>query len=87
MRAVGVRELKDGATELLRQVRERGETIALSHRGQVFARIVPVQEAEGAARSFDEWETAAKALADGISQRWPAGVSAVDAVREQRRDP
>lgn len=86
MRRVGVRELKNGASELLRDVRENGEMIELTHHGRVFARIMPVRESEDVALGFGEWEAEADALAQEIGKRWPAGVSAVDAVREGRRE-
>jgi len=42
MRAIGVRELKERASQVLRRVRERGEEVAVTHHGRVVARLIPV---------------------------------------------
>ena len=86
MEAIGVRELKERASEILRQVREEGISFEITYHGRVIARIVPVREAssEDSSRSafWERWDR----LAQAIGERWPEGVSAVDAVREGRRD-
>jgi prevent-host-death family protein len=86
MESVGVRELKTQASRILRRVRQRRETIAVTYRGKVVARLVPA-EGEAAAR-----ETAAAVWADlddlaaEIGARWPKRITAARAVREQRRE-
>ncbi len=87
MQAVGVRELKEHTSEILRRVREGQETIEVTYRGKVVARLVPVEEPA----VVDSAEIAAiwtdlDRLAEEISARWPAGVSAVEAVRDVRRE-
>ena len=89
MEAVGVRELKEQTSQILRRVREGRETIAVTYRGKVVARLVPVEEP--AVGRVDQAELARlwadiDQLAAEIGARWPAGVSAVDAVRDVRRD-
>ena len=42
MASVGVRELKQRTSEVLRRVRERGEPVDVTFRGEVVARLVPV---------------------------------------------
>ena len=42
MRAIGVRELKERASQVLRRVRERGEEVEVTHHGRVVARLIPV---------------------------------------------
>ncbi len=85
MKSVGIRELKSKATSILRGVQESGETVSVTIRGKEVARIVPArrhatpEELESFQRRMDE-------LRDKIAPLWPEGVSAVDAVREQRRD-
>jgi prevent-host-death family protein len=86
VRTVGVRELKDSATELLRRVRDDGETIEVTYRGRVVARLVPVRQPGESAASAAAWRAQADALAARIGRHWPSGASVVDAVREQRRD-
>jgi prevent-host-death family protein len=78
--------LKNGATELLRRVRDDGETIEVTYHGRVVARLVPVRESDAPAASAAAWRAQADALAARVGRSWPAGASAVEAVREQRRD-
>lgn len=91
MRRVGIRELKTHTSEILRQVREQAEPIAITHRGQVVARLVPAQEAgaieqpvdhEALKAFWESWDVLAAKIGEGL----PAEVSAVDIVKEGRRD-
>lgn len=85
MHAIGVRELKAHATEILWSVREEGTTFEVTYRGRVIARLVPASQPEAPAsleNFWDRWD----ALSRKVSARWPEGVSAVDAVREARRE-
>lgn len=41
MSSVGVRELKEQTSEIVRRVREDGETIDITYRGEIVATIVP----------------------------------------------
>jgi prevent-host-death family protein len=43
-RTVGVRELRQRATEIVRQVRVKGVAVQITYRGKVVARLVPVPE-------------------------------------------
>jgi prevent-host-death family protein len=81
---VGIRALKEHASAIIRRVHEEGEAIEVTHRGRVVARIVPV--APRAARATEAVWTDLDALAAEIGARWPANVSALDAVREGRRE-
>jgi prevent-host-death family protein len=83
---VGVRELKQRASSILRQVCENKETITITHRGRAIARLVPVEDAEG--QQEKAWKVWAEMdeLAKKISAHWPKGVSAAEAVAEQRRE-
>ena len=82
MLTVGIRELKQQASELIRQVRESGDEIRVTYHGKVVARILPVQPAaEEVQRAWDDLDR----LADEIGKRWPQGVSAAEAVSEGRR--
>jgi prevent-host-death family protein len=83
---VGVRELKTHASRILRDVVERGDTVEVTHRGRVVARIVPVAASEAAAADNDAVWSDIDRLAAEIGARWHAGVTALDAVREGRRD-
>ncbi len=82
MVTVGIRELKQQTSELIRRVRERGDEIYVTHHGKVVARIVPVL-----AEPEDDtlaWESLDR-LAAEIGNRWPEGVPASQAVSEGRR--
>lgn len=83
MPAVGVRELKEHTSRVLRRVREGRGTIDVTYRGKVVARLVPVDEAP---RDLAAYWTDIDRLAAEIGARWPAGVSASDAVAEGRRE-
>ncbi len=86
MRAIGVRELKERASQVLRRVRERGEEIEVTHHGRVVARLIPVsQERRRRRASAAAWSTLDR-VAREIGARWPKGRSAANAVREGRRD-
>ena len=88
MGAVGVRELKRRASAIIRQVRESREIIDITHRGEVVARLVPVERPLGPAeetRFAAVWADMDR-LAAEIAAHWPAGVTAEEAVREQRRE-
>ena len=84
MTTVGIRELKQQASELIRQVREEGKEISVTYRGEVVAVLVPVRR-----RSRTEEEAQAWAeidlLAAAIGASWPEGVSAAEAIEEERQ--
>jgi len=44
MSSVGVRELKEHASEIVRRVREDGETIDITYRGEIVATIAPKRD-------------------------------------------
>jgi prevent-host-death family protein len=86
MRAIGIRELKARASQVLRRVRERGEEVEVTHHGRVVARLIPVSRERRRPRALAAaWSTLDR-VAREIGARWPKGRSAVKAVREGRRD-
>lgn len=81
-----IRELKERTSEVLRQVRERGQEVDVTHHGRVVARLVPVSpEPRRPVKAAATW-TALDRVAREIGGRWPKGRSAAAAVREGRRD-
>ncbi|MBM2811098.1 MAG: Antitoxin [Chloroflexi bacterium] len=87
MEKIGVRELKALGSEIVRRVREDGAAYEVTYHGRVVARLVPVQGEARDSMSDAEWEAECDALVDEIAKASPAGgVSAVDLVREQRRE-
>lgn len=83
---VGIRELKQRASEILRSVREDGQEVAITYHGRVVARLVPVLPARAIGRGREEkvW-VALDELAQEIGEHWPEGVGAVEAIAEGRR--
>jgi prevent-host-death family protein len=86
MRSVGVRELKSRTSQVLRLVRASGEEIEITHHGQVIARLVPVPQGRRPPRRPAAAWASLDRVAREIGARWPRGRSAVEAVREGRRD-
>lgn len=79
---VGIRELKQQASELVRLVRETGSEVQVTYHGEVVALLIPVKpvrkDSENAWAKLDN-------LAAEIGARWPKGISAADAMIEARR--
>jgi prevent-host-death family protein len=84
VRSVGVRELKQRTSEILRELQARGEEIEVTHHGRVIARLVPARRAAARPRAAAAWSTLDR-VAREIGARWPKGRSATAAVREGRR--
>jgi prevent-host-death family protein len=84
MRAVGVRELKQRTSQVLRELQKSGEEVEVTHHGRVVARLVPVRRAPAPRRVAAAWTTLDR-VAREIGARWPKGKSAAAAVREGRR--
>jgi prevent-host-death family protein len=85
-RTVGVRELKAQISRILRDVIDQGEAVEVTHRGRPIARIIPLAAPTPEGRNDDAIWTDIDRLAAEIGTRWPVGSTAVDAVREGRRD-
>ena len=87
MKTFDVVELTERIDEVLRMVEKEGEIIGITNHGEVIAHLVPVSSSQSPAGSAkrDVW-TDLDRLAAEISAHWPADVSAVDAVRDVRRE-
>jgi prevent-host-death family protein len=85
MAEIGVRELKEKTSDVLRRVRDQNESIDITYRGRIVARLIPWQAKEvRRRRNAAVWKEMDR-LAEEISHHWPKGVSAAEAVAEQRR--
>lgn len=83
-RQVGIRALKEQMSEMFRHV-EGGETIDVTRRGRVVARIVPAEACRPVdLEAIDTWWAEHLEFAREISDGWPEGVTAVDAIRDVR---
>lgn len=80
---VGIRELKQQASELVRQVRENGRPVQITYHGKVVAMLVPVEQAKSNEAEMSAW-AALDELAVQIGRRWPESVSAQQALAEDR---
>ena len=81
---IGIRELKARAPQVVREVRETGRAVDITYHGRVVARLTPAEEKTGAgdfAKAWAEFDRVGRQ----ISRKWPKRVSAVQAIREQRR--
>ncbi len=86
MRSVGVRELKSHISEILRQVEEDGEIVAVTNHGNVVAHLVPVRRAPvDVAAVRATWADFDRVAAE-ISAYLPDDVDAVEMVRDVRRE-
>ena len=85
-RMVGVKEFKARAAELVREMEETKEAVVITRRGKTVARLGPIQHEEPFwADSHAVWDRPDR-LAQEMGKRLPEGTSAMDAVREQRRN-
>jgi prevent-host-death family protein len=84
MITVGIRELKQQASQLVRLVRENGSQVQITYRGKVVALLIPIESVSRPDEEAQSW-AAIDHLATEIGARWPTGVSAVEAVAEGRQ--
>jgi len=86
MVTVGVRELKQQTSKILRRVREEGETVEITYHGETVARLIPVNPPTPSTKEMAAIWVDLDQLTAEISARWPEGVSAVEAIRDVRRE-
>jgi len=84
MITVGIRELKQRASELVRTIRENGSEIQITYHGKVVALLIPVKSTSQSADESRAWVELDQ-LAAEIGARWPSGISSVEAITEVRR--
>jgi prevent-host-death family protein len=86
MEAVGVRDLKERASEIVRRVREEQASFAVTFRGEIVARIVPEQRGHPNPVDLTEFWEELDTLIANVAEKSPAGVSAEDVMRDIRRE-
>jgi antitoxin (DNA-binding transcriptional repressor) of toxin-antitoxin stability system len=84
-RTVGVREFKANPSNYLRLVKDENQEFDITVRGQAVARLAPLVRRMNAAELQAFWRRQDE-LSEQIGKHWPAEVSAVEAINEQRRD-
>ena len=87
MKTVGIRERKEHTSEILRELQQNKETVEVTNRGEVVALLIAVNKPKHSLEPPDRaiWTDMDRLTAE-ISARWPKDVSAVDAVRDVRRE-
>ncbi len=83
MRSVGVKELKERTTEILKEVSE-GERVAVTHYGRVLAHLVPPRR-KLSSEEIERVMAKADGIGDAIERVRPDPVDAVQVVGEGRR--
>ena len=84
MAEIGVRELKEKTSEIMRRVREKKESFDITYRGRVVAWLVPVERPE----PDEDWRKVWAEMDrtdDDIAKHWRELMSAAEMVSEQRR--
>jgi prevent-host-death family protein len=84
MRQLGIRELKNSISEVIREIRESGEPVEVTYHGQVVVRLVPVQPPRLAQSDIDEIIADMDRVAAELGSRWPNDVTVQDALDEVR---
>ena len=85
-REVGVKEFSEHTSKYLREVQTTNEAIIVTLRGKPVAKLSPIDDPEQKRReALAIWAEMDK-LAERITASWPEGVSALEAVQEQRRE-
>jgi prevent-host-death family protein len=94
MPRVGVRKLREQATEIVREVRENRAEYVITYRGRPVAVLLPVDEewmegeterALASARPGPDVWAELEALREEIGQSWRSDKTAVELVSKQRR--
>jgi prevent-host-death family protein len=83
---VGVQRLRKDLSKLLQQLRENGEVIEVTVRGEPVARVVPVKRQPRASEEVAKQFADLDQLIARISARVKDNVGAVETVREIRRE-
>lgn len=86
MSLVGIRELKTNTSEIVRRVRELGEVVDITYRGEVVARLIPARPIITSAEKLSSLWAEMDRLAEEVGAHWTGSPSAVEAVREGRRE-
>jgi prevent-host-death family protein len=92
MPLIGVRELREQATEVLRRVREEQAGYVITYQGHPIALLLPVdteavEEAmveAGRQAAGGGWEAYAR-IAERLRRSWPAGLKTQEIMDEIRR--
>jgi prevent-host-death family protein len=85
MASVGVRELKEHTSEIVRRVRDAGETIDITYRGEVVATLAPKQVRDQQ-ESDRFWERLDKLRQDLAAHTGPEPIDVVELLNVERME-
>lgn len=85
MSEIGVRELKTRASEIVRQVKEKGAHYVVTHRGRPVAAILPLEQAPAAAEQAGSAWDELLSLGEQIGRNWQSDKTSTEILSEQRR--
>jgi len=88
MPRVGIRELKNQTTQVLREIREKGTEYVITYHGDPVAIMRPLTEADLQRLQRAETDRALaemKTLAQEVAAAWTSEKSGAELVSEQRR--
>jgi prevent-host-death family protein len=83
MRSIGIREFKNRFEKVIQEVEAGREEIAVTRRGKEILHLVPVRRRMTPVE-IAEWNARMDALAKKISEKWPTGLSAAEAISQDR---
>ena len=91
MVAIQAKDLRDQADDVLRRLRTTGEPFEIVDDGQIVARLVPAMSSQDRAGTDDDhdverWLEEMDQLADEIAASMPEGTTALDLIRDIRRE-
>jgi prevent-host-death family protein len=81
---IGVRDLKNRASEIVREVREGGATYVVTVRGEPVAELRPLDAVERRRAEVNEALRKVDELAQQVTRAWKSPKSAVELIEEQR---
>ncbi|MGI8588027.1 MAG: type II toxin-antitoxin system prevent-host-death family antitoxin [Chloroflexia bacterium] len=84
MRTLGVRELRDNISEVLREVEEQNEVVEVTNHGRVVARLVPVYRPTLSQDDLAEIITDMDRVAAELGAQWPESITAMQAIEDVR---
>ena len=84
---VSVHELHEQTERILRRVFEQGHIIAIVDHGRIVARLTPAQQQSVDPAELEAFWAEWDRLAAEIGAKWPKGLSAAEAIKQDRREP
>lgn len=85
---IGIKELKEQASRLIRTVKEVGAAYVITHHGKPVAILRPIQEEDAIFAKSSEIQAELEemqALASQVAAGWESEKSGVELIEEQRR--